>query len=112
MVVEQADLERLAGPAAKPTGTAGKRAVGGSFSVDAEVHVRGMTVDEALEKVDRFLDQALLGGLDEVRIVHGKGTGTLRKVIWAWLRANPHVAGYQHPPEALGGTGVTVARLG
>ncbi|MCC7494086.1 MAG: endonuclease MutS2 [Fimbriimonadaceae bacterium] len=89
---------------------AGRRVIS-SPAADLELHVRGQTVDDALLAVDRYLDQAILSNLPEVRIVHGKGTGTLKRVIQDYLRRHPHVTGFQHPPENMGGAGVTVARL-
>jgi DNA mismatch repair protein MutS2 len=82
-----------------------------AWHVDMEVHLRGMTVDEAMVKLERYLDQALLAGLPEVRIVHGKGTGTLKRVVHEYLRGHPRVSGFSHPPENQGGGGVTVAKL-
>ncbi len=91
--------------------TAARRGGVGLSHVDLELHLRGETVDDALVMLDRYLDQALLSNLPEVRIVHGKGTGTLKRAVQEYLRQHPYVKSYQHPPEALGGGGVTVARL-
>lgn len=82
-----------------------------SWGVEAELHLRGETVDDALILLDRYLDQAILSNRPEVRIVHGKGSGTLRRAVHDFLRDHPHVAGYTHPPENQGGQGVTVATI-
>lgn len=97
------------GPAARPP--AAGRVVSAGPSIDLELHLRGQTVDEALVNLDRYLDQAMLSHLPEVRIVHGKGTGTLKRVVQEFLKQHPYVKSYGHPPESLGGGGVTVAKL-
>jgi DNA mismatch repair protein MutS2 len=76
-----------------------------------ELDLRGMTVDEALVDLDRYLDSAFLAHLPFVRIIHGKGTGRLRVAIREALRAHSLVAGLQEAGEAEGGEGVTIARL-
>jgi DNA mismatch repair protein MutS2 len=60
-------------------------------NVRTEIDVRGMKVDEALEAVDKFVNDALLAGLREVRIIHGVGTGTLRNSITPFLKQHPLV---------------------
>lgn len=79
--------------------------------ISPEVHLRGMTVDEALLTLEKYLDDALLAGLDTVRVVHGKGTGTLRKAVHDYLRSHPRVSGFRLADAAAGGYGVTVAEL-
>jgi MutS2 family protein len=80
-------------------------------SVSPEVHLRGMTVDEALGALEKYLDDALLAGLDKVRVVHGKGTGALRQAVHGYLRAHPRVKKFYFAEPAAGGHGVTVAEL-
>lgn len=76
-----------------------------------EVMLRRMTVDEALDKLDRFLNDSYLAGVDSVRVIHGKGTGTLRLEVRRELARHPLVRRF-HPAEpAEGGTGVTIAYL-
>lgn len=79
--------------------------------ISPELHVRGMTVEEALDAVNKYLDDAILAGLASVRIVHGKGTGTLRRVIQDHLRTDPRVKSWRLADPAAGGHGVTVAEL-
>jgi DNA mismatch repair protein MutS2 len=88
-----------------------KAVTASAWHVDLELHLRGLTVDEAMPLLERYLDQAMLAGMPEVRIVHGKGTGVLKRVVQEYLRASPVVASFKHPPENQGGGGVTVAVL-
>lgn len=76
-----------------------------------EVHLRGMTVDEALTVLDKYLDDAVLAGLPDVRIIHGKGTGVLRREVQRFLKADRRIAGAALAPANQGGAGVTVAKL-
>ena len=72
-----------------------------------ELDIRGMTVDEAEEKLAKFLDDALLGGLERVRIIHGKGTGALRKGVLAYLNRHPQVKQIDMAGWQEGGSGAT-----
>lgn len=76
-----------------------------------EVHLRGMRAEEALEKLEKYLDRAYLAGLPYVRVVHGKGTGTLRKLARDYLQDSPLVVSFQTAEPNEGGDGVTIARL-
>jgi DNA mismatch repair protein MutS2 len=76
-----------------------------------ELDLRGETTEEALYRLDRYLDDAYLVGLPWVRIIHGKGTGALRAAVGDALRAHPLVNSYEPGKEGEGGDGVTVARL-
>jgi len=78
----------------------------------SEVDLRGMMADEAREAVERAVDDAVLADLPVLRIIHGKGTGVLRKVVDEVLRADRRVTGHRLAPPREGGTGVTVAELG
>ncbi len=80
--------------------------------VSSEVHVRGLVAEEALEVVDKYLDDALLAGLKRVRIVHGKGTGTLRRVVSQYLESHPQVTGFAAAEPRDGGLGATEVYLG
>lgn len=77
-----------------------------------EINVIGCTVDEATAQVARYLDDAALGGLSRVRIIHGKGTGRLRSGLASFLQTHPLVAGFQLAPFDEGGAGATVVQLG
>ncbi|MGE5234771.1 MAG: endonuclease MutS2 [Acidobacteriota bacterium] len=76
-----------------------------------ELKLIGLTEEEARESLDQFLDRALLGGLRRVRVVHGHGSGTLRRMVREVLAAHPAVISFSHPPQFRGGTGVTEAEL-
>ncbi len=76
-----------------------------------EVHLRLLTVDEAMLKLDRYLDDAFLAGLYQVRVVHGKGTGTLRQAVREQLAKHPLVKSYRPGGYGEGGAGVTVVEL-
>ncbi|CAH8772423.1 endonuclease MutS2 [Paenibacillus dendritiformis] len=113
MKVPLDDLELLssAKSAAKPvqSGANVKRTRG--ESVRSELDLRGANLEEALMEVDRFLDEALLGNLGQVYIIHGKGTGILRSGIQEFLRKHKHVKSFRLGSFGEGGTGVTVAEL-
>jgi DNA mismatch repair protein MutS2 len=79
--------------------------------VSPELEVRGMRVDEAMLLIDQRLDDAFRAGLPQVRIVHGKGTGTLRRAIREALSRHPLVKSLTTPPPKEGGEGVTVVEL-
>jgi DNA mismatch repair protein MutS2 len=68
-------------------------------------------VDEAVSRADKFLDEAFLANLPQIRIVHGMGTGALRSAISDLLRSHPHVARFESAPNSEGGRGVTIATL-
>ena len=77
----------------------------------SELNVIGMTVDQAVDRVSQFLDDTLVTDLHEVRIVHGHGTGQLRKGIQQFLKAHPQVQKYYAAPENQGGGGATIVEL-
>ena len=76
-----------------------------------EVRLRRLTVDEALLKLDRYLNDAFMAGLYQVRVVHGKGTGTLRRVVREQLAKHPLVKSYRPGGYGEGGAGVTIVEL-
>lgn len=80
--------------------------------IKLELDIRGLNVEEALERVDKYIDDAVIAGLHEVTLIHGKGTGTLRKAIHDHLRGNTHVVSYRLGQYGEGETGVTVVELG
>jgi DNA mismatch repair protein MutS2 len=77
----------------------------------SELNVIGCNVDEALTRAGKFLDEALLGELRTVRVIHGYGTGQLRRAIAAFLQSHPFVANFAPAPAEKGGGGVTVVDL-
>ena len=89
----------------------GKIGMSKSLSVSPEINLLGKTVDEAVAELDKYLDDALLSHLNSVRIVHGKGTGALRKGIHEYLRRQKHVSSYHLAEYGEGDAGVTIAEL-
>jgi DNA mismatch repair protein MutS2 len=77
----------------------------------SEINVIGQTTDEAVDAVDKFLDAASLSSLGQVRIVHGHGTGALRRAIAEILKDHPHVERFMPAPQDQGGSGATIVEL-
>jgi DNA mismatch repair protein MutS2 len=77
----------------------------------AELNLIGNHVEEALERTQKFLDEALLSELTSVRIIHGYGTGQLRRAVAEFLRTHPFVASYGPAPDNQGGGGATIVEL-
>lgn len=82
-----------------------------SSPVTTEINLLGNTVDEATAKLDIFIDNAIKNGINEVKIVHGKGTGALRKGVQDYLKNNRYVSGYRLGMNNEGGSGVTIVTL-
>lgn len=89
----------------------GKLKMSKSLSVSPEINLLGKTVDEAVMELDKYLDDALLSHLNTVRVVHGKGTGALRKGIHEYLRRQKHVKSYRLGEFGEGDAGVTIVEL-
>ena len=94
----------------KRTGS-GKIKMSKSLSVSPEINLLGKTVDEAVAELDKYLDDAILSHLSTVRIVHGKGTGALRKGIHEYLRRQKHIKSYHLAEYGEGDAGVTIVEL-
>ena len=97
--------------AAKPKVTVHAKTSQGTKTVKMSCDVRGMALDEALQEVDRYLDDATLAGLNEVTVVHGKGMGILRSGIQQHLKKHHHVKSYRLGTFGEGEDGVTVVTL-
>ncbi|MGH7920307.1 MAG: Smr/MutS family protein, partial [Candidatus Dormibacteraceae bacterium] len=76
-----------------------------------QLDLRGQRALEAVETLDRYLDQAALAGMPWVRIVHGVGTGAVKAAVREHLRGSPLVAALEDAPQAEGGAGATLVRL-
>ena len=76
-----------------------------------EVHLRQLTIDEALPKLDQYLYDAFMAGLYHVRVIHGKGTGTLRQIVRRELTKHPLVKSCRPGDYGEGGEGVTIVEL-
>ena len=82
-----------------------------SVSPGLELDLRGQSSDDALARLDDYLDKAYLSGMPYVRIIHGKGTGKLRQEVRAALKGHPQVTSYEEGLPNEGGDGVTVAKI-
>jgi DNA mismatch repair protein MutS2 len=83
-----------------------------SKKVQTEIDIRGMRVEEALDAVDKFLDDAVLVGLQEVRVIHGVGTGALRNSLGPFLDSHPHVMEAKVGDHEQANPGVTIVTMG
>ena len=81
------------------------------LSVSTEINLLGKTVDEAIMELDKYLDDAYIAHLPSVRIVHGKGTGALRKGVHNYLRRQKHVKSYRLGEFGEGDAGVTIVEF-
>ncbi len=91
--------------------SSGKLKMSKSYSVSTEINLLGKTVDEALSELDKYLDDAYLAHLPSVRIVHGKGTGALRKAVHGYLRKNRVIKSFRLGEFGEGDAGVTIAEF-
>ena len=117
------NLELVTAPASQKTTQAGKleklrrskgtevQLAASEQKVQSELNVIGQTTDEAVDAVDKFLDEASLASLSKVRIVHGHGTGALRRAIAGLLDGHPHVSRFLPAPPDQGGAGATLVEL-
>lgn len=108
-VLPLSDLRRV-DPDAKPNAPA-RRAVPELTDLKSEIDVRGYEADDAIRAVERFLEDAHVGGLGIARIIHGKGKGILRERMKHWLQGNALVKEYRLGELGEGGTGVTIVTL-
>lgn len=99
--------ETITAPALQRTNT-GKLKMSKSFSVSSEINLLGCTVDEAIAKLDKYLDDAYLAHLPSVRVVHGKGTGALRNAVQSHLKRLKYVREYRLGEYGEGDAGVTI----
>lgn len=99
--------ETITAPALQHTNT-GKLKMSKSFSVSSEINLLGCTVDEAIAKLDKYLDDAYLAHLPSVRVVHGKGTGALRSAVQSHLKRLKYVKEYRLGEYGEGDAGVTI----
>ena len=113
--VDLSDIEKIDEPApVSPSygnDGSGSIKVTKSLAVSPEVSLLGMTVDEALSALDKYLDDAYLAHLNKVRVVHGKGTGALRSAVHDYLRSQKRVRSYRLGEYGEGDTGVTIVEF-
>ena len=106
--------DESASPIAKKYGggsSSGKIKMSKSASVSTEINLIGMTVDEAIAHLDKYLDDAYIAHLPSVRIVHGKGTGALRSAVHAHLKRQKYVKSFRLGEAGEGDAGVTIAEF-
>jgi DNA mismatch repair protein MutS2 len=84
---------------------------GDAEEIPSQINVIGLTVEDALPKVDKFIDQALLHGLEKIKIIHGVGSGRLREAIGKYLHGHRGVKGFALGESMRGGRGITVVEL-
>ena len=77
----------------------------------SEVRLRHLTVDEAMPKLDQYLHDAFMAGLYQIKVIHGKGTGTLRQLVREQLAKHPLVKSYRPGEYGEGGAGVTIVEF-
>jgi DNA mismatch repair protein MutS2 len=106
-------LDDDAAPGAKKYGStsSGKLKMSKAASVSTEINLIGLTVDEAIAKLDKYLDDAYIAHLPTVRIVHGKGTGALRNAVHAHLKRQNYVKSFRLGQAGEGDAGVTIAEF-
>lgn len=110
MTTELRNLEKLSAPLSKGRVSI-SNSVGQDTDLSPEIHLRGMTVEEALESLEKYMDKAVVAGLGQIYVIHGKGTGTLRRVLSDYLRNHREVDSLQIGNWNEGGAGVTVVKL-
>ncbi|WP_279081807.1 endonuclease MutS2 [Lactobacillus apis] len=110
--VSDRDIEKI-GSQKEPRTHQQVRAVSASrrSNVRSELDLRGQRYDEAMTNLDRYIDSVLLAGLDVVTIIHGIGTGAIRKGVWQYLKSSKHVKSYNYAPANEGGNGATIVHL-
>jgi len=114
--VKLTDLEKIDDePSYKPQASSrsgGSRVkMAKSYSISAEINLIGKTTDEAVAELDKYLDDAYIAHLSPVRIVHGKGSGALRKAVHQYLKRQKHVASYRLGEFGEGDAGVTIVEF-
>ena len=89
----------------------GNMSFGKTKNVSTEINLIGMNLDDATDRMNKYIDDAFLAGLKTVNIIHGRGSGILRKGLRAELRRNKHVESYKSAPYDQGGEGNTIVTL-
>lgn len=105
--VSEAEKRSQRKVAAESSG-AGEIAMRKSLQISPELMLRAMRAEEAQALLDKYVDDAFAAGLHEARIIHGRGTGALRRVVWDFLRNHPAISSYRLGEEGEGGDGATV----
>lgn len=110
MKVRHSDLEKI-GSGSKEPEVAVAPVKSNRETVKTELDLRGFNVDDAVMDIDRYIDEAVLAGLNQVSVIHGKGTGVLRKGVHDYLRRHRNVRSYRLGGQGEGGSGSTIVEL-
>ena len=102
--------ETISGPTKLTTSTRSDSSMKSAY-ISPEIKLIGMTVDEAISELDKYLDDARLASLKSVRIIHGRGTGALKKGIWSYLKKQKYIKAYRSAEFNEGGIAVTIAEF-
>lgn len=108
--VKRSDLQ-AAGKPKKPKASPVATIRGSNYHVKTEMDLRGERYEDALQRLEKYIDDVLLAGYGKVSIIHGKGTGALRKGVQDFVRKHPHISGARPGEAGEGGSGVTVIEL-
>jgi len=81
------------------------------MDVKSEIDVRGFICDDAIFMIDKFIDDAVMSSLQTIRVIHGKGTGALRKGLWDYFKHDKRISSYRMGSFGEGDAGVTVLTL-
>jgi DNA mismatch repair protein MutS2 len=113
MTVPYANLRRVAESRPVESGTTAlaQRRMQMRSTLSSEIMLLGMRAEQALTALDEYMNDACMAGISPLRIVHGKGTGALKKAVWDYLQTHPHVGGFRLGEDGEGGGGVTVVQL-
>ncbi|HEX5479569.1 MAG TPA: Smr/MutS family protein, partial [Dehalococcoidia bacterium] len=109
--VKLSQVERVQRPAPSQATGSVSMDIAPPRDVSAEIDLRGQTIDDAMPRVEQYIDDAFRAGMPSARIIHGKGTGTLRREVRGFLAKYPLVKSYEEAPREQGGEGVTIAHL-
>ncbi|MFQ9985771.1 MAG: Smr/MutS family protein [Lachnospiraceae bacterium] len=101
----------LAAPKPEPAAKKSTYGLGKAAAISAEINLIGDTVDEALPRLDKYLDDAYLAHLGQVRVVHGKGTGALKNAVHRHLKTLKYVKSFRLGVFGEGDTGVTIVEF-
>ena len=111
MKVHVSDIFELPDEQKKTQGAGGFTSAIKSSTMRPEIDLRGMMTEEGLEACDKYIDDAYLSSLEKVTLIHGKGTGALRKAIHVFLKSDPRVASFRLGKFGEGEDGVTIVEL-
>ncbi|MDF7683616.1 endonuclease MutS2 [Lactobacillus sp. ESL0679] len=110
--VSDRDVEKISGETkTKPQKMVRATSANRRSNARSELDLRGQRYEEAMTNLDRYIDSVLLAGLDVVTIIHGIGTGAIRKGVWQYLASSSHVKSYNYAPANEGGNGATIVHL-